>query len=86
MKTPTAKQAIAQILKMNSTAYNIECKMEREAGNDWHAKKQRNEARSKKIQDISKKIEYYTQFVDEDSFNNSELPCTLCCNYSDFKN
>lgn len=83
-KLYTEKQAIAQILKMNATQAKIYTAMEYEAGRDWYERKQRNETRTAKIIELSNKIAKYKLFLTKEGYNNSPLPCEMCCDWDDF--
>lgn len=84
MKTTTPNQAIAQILKMTATESALQDQRRPEYGADWYKNTMYNKTLDGKINAITDKITYYSQFISEYDYDNSELPCQLCCSYEDF--
>lgn len=86
-KMHTAKQAIAQVVKMEITQGNIyrEKEMDLEIGSDWFASRARNKKRDIKITELENRQSFYKQFIDKESFENSDLPNITCCEWNDFK-
>lgn len=82
MYTPT--QAASQIKKMNITAYKIGEQLENVSSKDWYKRKAKNEIREAKINEINNKIKFYTQFLNEEVYNEM-LASDMCCGWEDFR-
>lgn len=83
-KTTTAKQAIAQILKMNDTKAKLEDKRKPERGADWYKNTMYNKTLDAKIAALDEKTIYYSHFITEQDYDASELPGMMCCTYEEF--
>lgn len=84
-KITTAKSAISQTLKLLTQEFEIYSEMEDEGGKGWAGKLRRNEEREAKMGKLQDKRSILSQFIDQESFENSDLPGELCCDWDDFK-
>jgi hypothetical protein len=80
----TEKQALAQYTKMYESVAKLYDAMEPDGGFDWFKKLQRNEVRNAKIDDLHSKMNLYKYFISEEGYEQSDLSCTMCCDYEDF--
>lgn len=80
----TGKQAMSQIVKMNTTQAKIYDKMEGEYGHNWFECKARNEKRSADISALYDKMIFYKRFITEEDFN--ECDEDFCMTYEEFVN
>lgn len=83
-KVYSDKQAIAQVLKMNTTIGKIYGEFEGEYGDNWFACKERNEKRTQKIHSLYDRIAFYKNFITEEGYNKSGLGCDLCQDFKEF--
>lgn len=86
-KMYTANQAVAQILKMNTTLASLLRKQEKIYiyGDKWYIEKRKSDNIDRDRTLLEDKCSFYAQFIDKKTFENSEIPFTLCCEWEDFK-